>query len=52
MLLDPVLIKDTLIKDFQSFHDNEFGDLVMKISFCVARGAILFDWFINFFNSD
>lgn len=31
MLLDPGLIKDTLIKDFQSFHDNEFGDLVIKI---------------------
>lgn len=32
MLLDPVLIKDTLIKDFQSFHDNEFGDLIDKAS--------------------
>ncbi|KAJ6634769.1 putative cytochrome P450 28a5, partial [Pseudolycoriella hygida] len=32
MLLDAVLIKDTLIKDFQSFHDNEFGDLIDKTS--------------------
>lgn len=31
MLLDPVLIKDILIKDFQSFHDNEFGDLVIYL---------------------
>lgn len=31
LLLAPEIIKNVLIKNFKSFHDNEFGDMVSRV---------------------